>query len=287
MPDTIPLRAATGGWARKPPGRAPSDWCSSPGLLPGLNATVDWFDINIKGAIEVIGSDTIMKTCIATGDPLFCNRIHRDANGSLWEGPQGFIDDTNANIGARSARGIDVSVSYRAKLGRFGSASVEMLGTHLIKAVTDDGGLSTPFDCAGLYGFPCDYPLPKWRHTARATWQLVDGPLISLAWRHMGRATLAALNPDFGLIDAVSPLETHISAQDYFDLTASFRVLHQYVFRVGARNIFDRAPPIVTSLNPACFSPIGGCSGNTFPQLYDPLGRYVFASVTINLNPHL
>ena len=24
------------------------------------------------------------------------------------------------------------------------------------------------------------------------------------------------------------------------------------------------------------------CSGNTFPQLYDPLGRYVFAGATVN-----
>jgi iron complex outermembrane recepter protein len=254
-----------------------------PRFLPGFSATVDWFDINIKGAVEVIGADTIMRTCIATGDDLFCNRIHRDSNGSLWETPAGLIDDTNANIGARIVRGIDVSASYSRDLGRFGSASVEMLGTHLIKAVIDDGGLSTPFDCAGSYGFPCDYPLPKWRHTARATWQLASGPAISLAWRHMGGVRLAALNPAFGLLDAVSPFETHISAQDYLDVTVLFRVLHKYNFRIGARNVFDRAPPIVTSLNPACFSPIGGCNGNTFPQLYDPLGRYVFASVTINL----
>ncbi|HEV8407359.1 MAG TPA: TonB-dependent receptor [Sphingomicrobium sp.] len=257
-----------------------------PRFLPGLNATVDWFDINIKRAIEVVGSDAIMQTCIATGDPLFCNRIHRDPDGSLWETPAGFIDDTNANIGARHVRGIDVSANYTADLGRFGSANLEILGSRLIKAVQDDGGLSTPFDCAGVYGYPCDYPQPRWRHTARATWQLGGGPAISIGWRHVGKARLAALNPDFGLLDAVSPLEKQISAQDYFDVTALFRVMRNYVFRVGVRNVFDRAPPIVTSLNPACFSPIGGCNGNTFPQLYDPLGRYVFASVTVNLKPH-
>ena len=97
--------------------------------------------------------------------------------------------------------------------------------------------------------------------------------------------TLAALNPDFGILGDVSPLETEIKPQDYFDATAVFPVERHYVFRIGMRNIFDRAPPIVTSLNPACFSTIGGCVGNTFPQLYDPLGRYVFASVTIDLNP--
>jgi outer membrane receptor protein involved in Fe transport len=256
-----------------------------PRFLRGFNATVDWFAINIKSSIEVIGSQSIMDTCIATGDPRFCGRIHRDANGSLWQTLQGFIDDTNANIGGRSVRGVDVSANYTVDLGRFGSVNMEMLGSRLIKAVTDNGGLSTPFDCAGLYGFPCDFPLPKWRHTARVTWQLRDGPAISLGWQHVGKVRLAALNPDFGLLGDVSPLETHISAQDYFDLTALVRVKSDYMLRIGVRNIFDRAPPIVTSLNPACFSTIGGCAGNTFPELYDPLGRYVFASVTINFKP--
>ena len=256
-----------------------------PRFLPRFNATVDWYDINIKGAVEVIGAQAIMDTCIATGDPLFCNRIHRDSNGTLWETPQGFVDDTNANIGERTARGIDLSANYAHALGKFGSVSASMFGSRLIKAVTDNGGLSTRFDCAGLYGFPCNFPLPKWRHTARVTWQSRGGPEISLNWRHVGKVTLAALNPDFGILGDVSPLETEIKPQDYFDATAVFPVERHYVFRIGMRNIFDRAPPIVTSLNPACFSTIGGCVGNTFPQLYDPLGRYVFASVTINLNP--
>jgi len=246
---------------------------------------VDWYDINIKGAVEVIGAQAIMDTCIVTGDPVFCDRIHRDSNGTLWETPQGFVDDTNANIGERTARGIDVSANYSHGLGKLGSVSASLFGSRLIKAVTDNGGLSTPFDCAGLYGFPCNFPLPKWRHTARVTWQSRGGPEISLNWRHVGKVTLAALNPDFGLLGDVSPLETEIKPQDYFDLTALFPVERHYVFRIGMRNIFDRAPPIVTSLNPACFSTIGGCNGNTFPQLYDPLGRYVFASVTIDLNP--
>jgi outer membrane receptor protein involved in Fe transport len=152
----------------------------------------------------------------------------------------------------------------------------------LIHSVIDNGGLSTAFDCAGLYGFPCSYPQPKWRHTARLTWQQADGLAISLNWRRVGRTKLAALNPEFGLLQDVSPLETKIASQDYFDLTALLSLQRRAIFRFGVRNIFDRKPPLVTSGNPACFSAIGGCNGNTFPQLYDPLGRYVFVGVTMN-----
>jgi iron complex outermembrane receptor protein len=255
-----------------------------PRFLPGFDATIDWYDIKIEGAVGVIGAQQIMDACIATGDPLFCNRIHRDSNGSLWQTLQGFVDDRNANIGELDSRGIDLSANYGRKLGRFGSATVEFFGSRLFKSITDDGGLSTPFDCAGQYGFPCAYPLPKWRHTMRLTLQSHRGPGISLNWRHDGKVTIAALNPQLGLVQFVSPFEERISAQDYFDLTALFPIQPHYVLRLGARNIFDRAPPIVTNGNPACNN--SGCNGNTFPQLYDPLGRYIFASVTVNLGAH-
>ena len=75
-----------------------------------------------------------------------------------------------------------------------------------------------------------------------------------------------------------------IDAQNFFDLTALFHVQRSYVLRLGVRNIFDREPPIIASgIGGAC----GGaaCNGNTFAQLYDPLGRYIFAGVTFNLKP--
>jgi iron complex outermembrane receptor protein len=96
---------------------------------------------------------------------------------------------------------------------------------------------------------------------------------------------LAALNPEFGLSEFVSPLETKIAARNYFDLSAQWSIKRQYALRFGVRNVFDRKPPLVTDDNPGCYSPIGGCSGNTYPQLYDPLGRYIFAGLTMNFKP--
>jgi outer membrane receptor protein involved in Fe transport len=70
-------------------------------------------------------------------------------------------------------------------------------------------------------------------------------------------------------------------------LTGSARVSKNYELRVGVNNLFDREPPITSSegngLNGVCGPP--SCNGNTFPQLYDPLGRYLFAGVTIALGP--
>ena len=68
-----------------------------------------------------------------------------------------------------------------------------------------------------------------------------------------------------------------LPAYDYFDLTALFKVKRRYEFRLGVKNVFDREPPILTTNLGACWS---GCNGNTYPQWYDPLGRFVFAGFT-------
>ena len=70
----------------------------------------------------------------------------------------------------------------------------------------------------------------------------------------------------------------HIPGQSYFDLALTARLADRYNFRLGANNIFDTEPPVsgqeVTPL------PFG--TGNTFPQVYDALGRYLFAGITID-----
>jgi outer membrane receptor protein involved in Fe transport len=247
-----------------------------PRFLRGFNATLDWWDIRLKGAVGEIGAQAIMDTCIVTGDPLFCGRIHRDANGSLWLTPQGLIDDRDANIGGLKLRGIDVGANYSTKLGGIGSLNAGFIGSHLSRFVVDSGGLSTPRECAGLYGFPCDDPLPRWRHKARLTWDSPAGPSLSMQWRYVGDVKLASveLRPELPFF----PGDAKIPAQSYFDVTALFRVRSDYELRMGVNNILDRRPPVVASAGTgAC---VALCNGNSYTQLYDPLGRYVFAGAT-------
>jgi iron complex outermembrane recepter protein len=259
-----------------------------PRFLPGFSATVDWFDIQLKGSIAQIGADVILGTCLTTGDPFFCGRVHRDANGSLWMTTQGFVDDRKANIGAFKVRGIDVGSTYMQRLGRFGSANFEFIGTWLDHYIVDNGGLATPYNCAGLYGYTCGSPQPRWKHNARVTWNPGSGLSLSIHWRHIGKVTVDRSQPDvqtIGFEVPPSPLVAKINPQNYFDLTALFSFQGRYSLRLGVRNIFDREPPVVPGAEAgACGSSSFGifCNGNTYPQLYDPLGRYFFAGATVD-----
>ena len=50
----------------------------------------------------------------------------------------------------------------------------------------------------------------------------------------------------------------------------------RYNFRMGVNNVFDRDPPVIGQKE---LPGVVG-SGNTFPQIYDVLGRFLFVGVT-------
>ncbi len=251
-----------------------------PRFLRGLSATIDWWDIKLKGAISRIGAQTIVDSCIASGDPIFCSRIHRDPNGSLGLG-DGYVDNRQANVGGFKVRGIDANADYSLSLGDAGSANFEFRGGYVLRWIVDNGGLSTPYDCAGLFGAPCGMH-PRWKHTARATWNAPHRITLSLQWRHVGGVKLAALDPRFNLTDQVSPGHTELRPQNYFDVVTVFRVRKGFELRLGVNNVLDRQPPLVISNTAAGDGPY---NSNTYPTWYDPLGRYVFASIAVNLEP--
>jgi outer membrane receptor protein involved in Fe transport len=251
-----------------------------PRQIARLTVTIDWWDIALKGAISKIGAQAILDSCIATGDPLFCNRVHRDPNGSLSLG-NGYVDDRQANLGALKVRGIDASSSYSLPLGRLGAANLEFRGSYVLRWIVDNGGLSTAYDCAGLFGAPCGMQ-PRWRHTARATWNTPHAVSLSIEWRRVGRVKLAATEPRFDLADEISPGYTKLPPQNYFDVVAIFRLRQGLDLRAGINNLLDRPPPLVVGNSAAGDGPL---NGNTYPAWYDPLGRYIFASVTVAFRP--
>ena len=48
-------------------------------------------------------------------------------------------------------------------------------------------------------------------------------------------------------------------------------------------NLFDRNPPIIPTAYGSC--PTSACAGNTFPQTWDYMGRYVWAGATLTFSP--
>jgi outer membrane receptor protein involved in Fe transport len=263
-----------------------------PRWVPGFAFTVDYFDIKVKDVIGVIGFNTIMNSCINTGDPVFCDRIVRaQGNGNLWLpvtdlANGGFIIDINDNLGGLRTKGIDVNGSYTRRIGGMGTLSTSLVGTYLIDLDSNPFG-DVEFDCASWYGLQCGTPNPKWRHKFRLGFTLPNGLGISGQWRYFSKVRDDTLSDDPDLNDGVGPrpLDEQLNAKSFFDLALTARLADRYNFRLGMNNILDTDPPIAGTNASGAYGarvnpPFG--NGNTFPQVYDALGRYIFAGVTID-----
>ncbi|HVM36965.1 MAG TPA: TonB-dependent receptor [Sphingomicrobium sp.] len=254
-----------------------------PRFLPGLAITADYFDIKVRNLIGVIGYDTTIAQCIATGDPFFCSLINRaPGSGSLFLSPSGFITDINTNVGGLRTKGVDINGSYSRRLGGMGTLNLSMVGTYLRELSTNPVA-DVNYDCRGFYGAQCGTPNPKWRHKARAGFTLPNGLGLSGQWRYFSRVRSAGLSEEEELrVAPTSPIifpgNQQLNAVSYFDLAFSARITDKFNFRIGANNILDREPPIAGSQVVGA----GSGNGNTYPQVYDALGRFLFANVTVD-----
>lgn len=250
-----------------------------PRWIPGLAVSVDYFDIKLTGAVSSIGQDTTLDICTSTADPFFCGLIQRDATGSIWRSSNGYVVDVTQNIGGISTKGIDVNASYTVGLGTAGDVGLTFVGTYLDKLVTDPGVEGAEeYDCAGLYGNVCSNgsslaPNPKWRHQARVSYNAPSGIGVSVRWRYFDPVKLDTTR----LGGTVTPANSRLGAQNYFDLAFTARIGEHYNFRLGANNLLDKEPPLTTSQN----CPSGPCNGNTWPGVYDAIGRYIYTGLTL------
>ncbi|HEY0627245.1 MAG TPA: TonB-dependent receptor [Allosphingosinicella sp.] len=271
-----------------------------PRFLPRFAFSVDYYDIEIRDAIRGYGADAILADCVdnatASFTPASCDLVVRDPAGSLWLSPAGYVIDTPINTGQFRTKGFEFNGSYSMRLGGLGNLSSSFVGT-LLDSYSVNNGLTEPYDCAGYYGPTCSpggvtdggAPLPKWRHKLRTTLQMPNGLGLSVQWRHIGKVKAettsgqSSLQPDpvFNYDPGVV-----LKAHNYIDLSATFTIGDSYNFRFGVNNVFDNDPPLVTSgnanRNGSNLCPSGPCNGNTYPGLYDAIGRYIFAGVTLD-----
>jgi outer membrane receptor protein involved in Fe transport len=252
-----------------------------PNFVQGLTVAVDYFDIQVEDTIAGVGADLAINTCVDTGDPFFCDLIQRDQFGTLWLDQSGFIVDTNLNTGTLSTKGFDIQAGYGFDIGGAGRLGFNVIGTWLDELVTQPLPGADTYDCKGLYGPVCLGPTPEWRHSFRVDWSTPWQNLdVGMTWRYFD-----GVDADYTSEDVVGvgqtfsiPTDDHLGSRSYIDLTAAVTFAERYTVRVGANNLMDKDPPI----NGSSTCPTGPCNGNTWPQVYDTLGRQLFLTFTSN-----
>ncbi len=249
----------------------------SPSFLPGVHFTADYYRIKINGFIASDGAQDITNQCFNNNLAAYCALIVRNNITGLTTGSPNAngqfpgVSEVLVNIGTAEVQGLDLSADYRKRFANGNTLTLAAAGTYVGQYYFNPGGGAAAFNCAGKFGNTCaavvGNPVPRWKHTVTAIYDIGQFTL-SGKWRYIG-----SVGEDSGTSELVS----HIQGYSYFDATVAFVISKQFNFRLGMTNIFNIQPPIVGGSAGSSATN----SGNTFPNVYDALGRTYFAGFTM------
>ncbi|MFT4953921.1 MAG: iron complex outermembrane receptor protein [Brevundimonas sp.] len=247
----------------------------TPTFLPGFNLSIDYFDIEVAGAIGAFGASNTIDACYGGApfnapDPAACARLNRAPGGQLWTN-NGFVENLSINTGGIITQGVDFVANYNMNLDDFGLAGMgglafNLTGTWLDTLEIQPADGAPTLECAGFYEGSCGFGSPEWRHRFTTSWSTPWDVNLLLTWRYHGEVE------HFGLTGAgLDRIDRYFDAYNWFDVGATWQVFDNTRFRVGINNVFDEDPPLSYS---------GNGNGNTYPGVYDAMGRYIFFGVT-------
>jgi outer membrane receptor protein involved in Fe transport len=236
-----------------------------PDFIPGLSASVDWYKVDMKGAIGQVGTQTVVDNCLRDNLPEFCALITMQNDIPI------LVGNVYINIAQSGVEGVDAEISYRHDINLFGggdeSIAARAFGAWLISRTdsSQNGGLNL----AGQTGFNqttgVAWPYPDFKATGNITYR--NGPFSAFI---QGRYIAPGIQ-DATRTEGVDIEDNSVGSAFYTDLRLS------YEFPVGdssleifgtITNLFDKSPPVTPT-----YSAFLGYAGQVNTALYDVLGR--------------
>ncbi|MFZ5683849.1 TonB-dependent receptor domain-containing protein [Phenylobacterium sp.] len=259
-----------------------------PPELGRLIFTVDVWKIKQKGVIGLFGEgnavilDYLMRMQ-GSSNPAVHRLPPTPDNIAVFAGtglePVGFVeyaDDKYVNQLPQVAQGVDVGVNYALKTDRFGDFSVDVNvarldkfyqspteGLALLLEARDAGLINPGTTITGGQDLVGQNGTPEWRGSGSLNWRYGN---FSANWftAYTGEFYSTALRYSTGEYFRVPDTFIH-----NVSLTYSFEDGNPYLqgtrVRIGARNVFDKDPPLV--------------AGGYQASVYNPYGRYLYFNV--------
>lgn len=248
-----------------------------PDQVRGLSLTVDYFDIRLENAIDIVPRQTSIQQCLLGGLPQFCNNVLRNNTGRIQT-----VNAQNINVAATKTRGLDVNLAYGRALGLVEGDRLDLnvLYTHTFSYETQ----SDP--SAPLYSGVSNLEYGGvFRNKVNATATYSAGP-FSLNWTTTYLSPmLDTVSDEFtdtaDSLDLSDEIRSHNRIKSYFyhDLQLRARAGEgsSMDFFVGVNNLFNRKPPVLE--DNVFYGTITGTT--TAADIYDPIGRRFYAGAQL------
>ncbi len=236
----------------------------SPSAIDGLTLSLDYYTISIEEGISNLTPEFILNECL-DGNQSQCANIKRGIPGDLWIGSDlnssGHVIALQDNLAIEEVSGYDLVADYTLDIAEYGSLSVANVTSYISQWDQQELAGAPTEGCAGMWGNVCGYPTPAVRNKLRLVWTTPWDLTLTGMWRY------------FSPVDDYN--ETiELEGTSYLDVSAIWNAREALEVRAGVSNIMDVDPPIAgNGAGPS----ISG-NGNTFPGMYDALGRYWFVA---------
>lgn len=228
----------------------------SPSFLPGLTGSIDYYNINLKGALAATTAQGTLDGC-AAGNAIQCALITRDpATNTITQ-----IILQQVNLNRRQVKGIDFDLSYMHR-ARGRNLGMRLFATRMIDFIDEVGSTST--QGVGYFNAANNTALPKWRGNLQLTYDTEHFGLF-IQERYIGGYDQMPFIP--GNIFA----QPRISSVLYTDLTVKGRIRtggSEFEVYGTINNLFNRRPPFLPNRFAA------NLAFPTVPGLYDLDNRY-------------
>lgn len=251
--------------------------------VPKLAVTVDYYKIDINKAVSSPTTTDILDGCYSTTfNPTLalnasCGMIGRNTiNGTFNGNESKGVLTALSNLGTQNTSGIDLNVAYRMNLNTVGLdskyGSLDMsLGLNQVQSYKfRPTPASIERDCLGYYSVACGAPNYKRKFNQRTNWAF-GAFVLGYNWRYVSGVIEEPGGTDF------LPAFAKIDAFHYVDASAIWNVSKMLRLNVSINNLANKKPPIVGGT----IGTTGTDSGNTFPQNYDAVGRYITFGATL------
>jgi outer membrane receptor protein involved in Fe transport len=243
----------------------------SPRFLRGFTASVDYFRIDLKGAIDSISAQEIVNRC-NEGRQEYCDAITNDPTRSQPNNPYLLIHTQPFNFVRRLVRGVDFDLAYRRRFQAGSGLTLKGTATRYIENLADTGIVGTvPVNTVGANGGQAS--TPKWIYRASATY---DTPTYSLTGVARGvssgkylanaiecQTTCPVSTSQFPTYD-----NNHVKGALYFDLNATMKFSAlgdgDGEFFLNVTNILNDGPILLPETGLAANSTFSDLLGRTF-----------------------
>jgi outer membrane receptor protein involved in Fe transport len=226
-----------------------------PSWLSGFTASVDYYNINLKGAVSSLTAQQTVDQC-AAGSAAVCANVQRNSAGAISR-----IDLPNLNLDALKTSGVDFELSYATPVP-FGDLRLRAIASYVDTFISEVPGAPTINYAGQVSGLLSTNSNPRWSGNVNATY--AAGPFRGfLQERIIGSGKYDVTQTQGVTIDNNS-----VPAIYYTDMTLGYMMGEKsnYQAFLTINNLFNRDPPITPSGNLIFFP--------TNTALYDVVGRY-------------